>query len=293
MSNGGPLINIGELAKPASILVEKICDGIAGIAQPFQIVRIAKAEAKAKIIETVAQIDADELQNRALRRFAAEEINKQVNIEDIIKKALPELNSGARPNDIENDWIANFFDKCKLISDVEMQTLWAKVLSGEANSPGSYSKRTINFLSTMDKSDANLFCILCRYVWCFEKYDFTPLIFNLHDDIYDKEGLTFDVLKHLQDIGLIYFDVLQIYHKQHVPKNTIASYHNIDFGIELPKPLDNNVEVGHVLLSKVGSELVPLAGNNPLDGFLEYTIRQFLNDGCIVFSKWPRTVTNG
>ena len=34
---------------------------------------------------------------------------------------------------MEEDWIANFFDKCRIVSDSEMQSLWARVLAGEAN----------------------------------------------------------------------------------------------------------------------------------------------------------------
>jgi hypothetical protein len=285
MSNGGPLINIGELAKPASILVEKICDGIAGIARPYHIIRIAKAEAEAHKIETLAQIEIDEIQARAIRRFIAEENNKQLNIEDIINKAIPELNSDSRPNEIENDWITNFIDKCKLISDDEMQTLWSKVLAGEANSPGKYSKRTINFLATMDKEDANAFSLLCRYIWNFEENDFQPFIMNLHDDIYDKEGLTFDVIKHLQDIGLILYSNMERYNKQRIPKNITISYNNLYFEIELPKPIDNIVDVGHVLLSKVGSELATLAGNIPLNGFADYIVKHFISNGYVVSSK--------
>ena len=51
------------------------------------------------------------------------------------------------------------------ISDEEMQNIKSQVLSGEANSPGSFSKRTVNLLSDLDKKDAELFQTLCRFVW--------------------------------------------------------------------------------------------------------------------------------
>jgi hypothetical protein len=289
MSNGGPLINIGDLTKPATLLIEKITEGIAGIYRPYQIRRIAEAEAEAEKIHAIAHIEIDELQRRALTRFVAEETNKQSNIEEIVKKAIPELAGNSRPDNIENDWIANFFDKCKLISDEEMQALWSKVLAGEANSPGRYSKRTINFLATMDKSDANIFSILCRYIWDIGG-DVVPLVFNLHDKIYDKEGLTFDVIKHLQDIGIIMFSIHTTYNKQLLPKIINVSYQGLRFRMELPKQENNQMEVGKVLLSRVGSELVPLVGKNPISGFVEYVIAQFLTDGCIISSDWPRVM---
>lgn len=122
------------------------------------------------------------MQQRALGRFLAEEARKQANIEEITQKALPDLKEGSRPQDVEDDWIKNFFDKCRLISDDEMQSLWAKILAGEANAPGKYTKRTVNFLSSIDKSDAMLFTELCGFGWFLGNV--IPLIYQIQDDIY-------------------------------------------------------------------------------------------------------------
>jgi Protein of unknown function (DUF2806) len=111
------------------VLIEKIAEAVDGIARPWQIKRVAEAEAEADKIHAVAQIEISELQRRAVTRLFAEEAKKQNNTEAITAKALPELNSDAKPEDVEDDWIANCFDKCRLISDEEMQKLWAKVLS--------------------------------------------------------------------------------------------------------------------------------------------------------------------
>ncbi|MGO9633300.1 MAG: DUF2806 domain-containing protein, partial [Steroidobacteraceae bacterium] len=59
----------------------------------------------------------------SLSRFVIEEAKKQYNIEAITEKALPLLGEGASPQNIEDDWIAHFFDRCRLISDEEMQGL--------------------------------------------------------------------------------------------------------------------------------------------------------------------------
>ena len=56
-----------------------------------------------------------------------EEAIKQRNIESITAKALPQVEESATPQNIENDWIANFFDKSRLISDDEMQVLWSRL----------------------------------------------------------------------------------------------------------------------------------------------------------------------
>jgi hypothetical protein len=54
MNEGGSLINLGELSKPATVLIEKIAEATGGIFRPFQIRRIAQAEADAEIIKVSA-----------------------------------------------------------------------------------------------------------------------------------------------------------------------------------------------------------------------------------------------
>ncbi|MCI0475283.1 MAG: DUF2806 domain-containing protein, partial [Anaerolineales bacterium] len=109
MNEGITLANIGELSKPATVLIEKISDAIGGIFRPHQIRRIAEAEAQAEKIKAVSQIEITDLQRRALQRFMIEEAKKQDNIETITRKALGDVKDDARPGEIEDDWITHFF----------------------------------------------------------------------------------------------------------------------------------------------------------------------------------------
>lgn len=181
------LINIGELSKPATVLVEKISEAVGGVFKPYQLVRMAKAEVQAEHLRAEAQIEISDLQRRAFHRFIEEEGKKQKNIEDITQKALPQVDENSKPDEVEDDWITNFFDRCRLISDDEMQALWSRVLAGEANSPGSYSKRTVNFLSDLDKSDADLFTRLCGFGW--QIGNVVPVIYDEQAEIYERAAL--------------------------------------------------------------------------------------------------------
>ena len=163
MSDGFSLINInGKIVEPATVLIRKISDAIGGGFKPRQIRRVAQAEADTEVIKAKSQVEITALQQRALTRFIMEESKKQDNIESITEKAIGQLDVSSTPQDIEDDWITNFFDKCRIISDEEMQILWAKILAGESNSPGTYSKHTINSLGSLDKTDAELFMALCK-----------------------------------------------------------------------------------------------------------------------------------
>ena len=109
-----PLVNIGELSRPATVLIEKISDAVGGVFKPYQIVRVAKAEAEAEKIRADAEIVVEDIHRRAMHRFFEEEAKKQKNIEDITQKALPNLNDDAKSENVEDDWISNFFDKCRI-----------------------------------------------------------------------------------------------------------------------------------------------------------------------------------
>src|SRR2546430_2079351 len=105
MPEGSSLINLGEISKPATVLVEKISDAVGGLFKPYQIRKVSKAETDAEIIRAQAQIEITDLQCRALTRFVGEEAKKQKNMEDITEKALPELKESSQPQDVDDDWI--------------------------------------------------------------------------------------------------------------------------------------------------------------------------------------------
>jgi hypothetical protein len=284
MSGKNSIINLGELSKPATVLIEKISDAIGGVFKPYQIVRVAKAEAEAERIRAESQIQVTDLHRRAFHRFLEEEAKKQKNIEDITYQALPQLGEKSKPEEVEDDWITNFFDKCRLISDSEMQSIWSRVLAGEANSPGSYSKRTVDFLSSLDKTDASLFTNLCVFGWAIGN-DFIPVIYDVMDEIYNKRGIRFNSLKHLDSIGLIQFDSLAGYSRIDLPKKFSVLYYGHPVLLELEKESDNEMEVGNVLLTKVGEELAPICGSCPDTDFREYVLKRWKKKGYIKEQK--------
>ncbi len=201
MSDDSPisLVNLGQLSKPADTLIKKVSAAVGGIFAPWQIKRVAKAEAEARLIKTKTEIKITDLHRRAMHRFVEEEAKRQENMEAITEKALPQLDSGSDPSKMEDDWLTNFFDKSRIVSDKDMQELWARVLAGEANSPGSYSKRTVNFLGDLDKRDAELFSALCSFGWFIG--NFTPLVYDVNASIYNDKGLDFGTLTHLDSMS--------------------------------------------------------------------------------------------
>ncbi len=291
MSSDKPIIDFGELSKPATVLVEKISDAVGGFFKPYQMVRVAKAEAEVERIRAESQIQISDLHRRALHRFLEEEAKKQQNIEEITRQALPQLDDKARPQEVENDWITNFFDKCRLISDSEMQSLWSRVLAGEANAPGSYSKRTVNFLSSLDKSDAQLFTNLCKFSWKFG--DLIPLVYDVQADIYNKCGINYKSLEHLDSIGLVQFNSPFGRRLLELPKSFSVSYYGRPTVLELRDETNNEMDIGHVILTRIGEELAPICGSQPDEEFREYILKKWKGMGYIREEKTEPPTGNG
>ena len=195
------LAGLGEgLTKPATVLVEKISDAVGGLYRPRQIRAIAQAEADAARIHTESEIEITALHQRGFFRWVEEVAEQQFNMEEITRKALPLVGEDASPGDMENDWIANFFAKSRGISDSEMQGLWARILAGEANAPGSFSRKTVNLMEDIDAIEAARFVNMCGFSW-----NIGPIIFDTNDAIYTRKGVSFKSISQIESLGLIHF----------------------------------------------------------------------------------------
>jgi hypothetical protein len=283
---GNLIINLGDLPKTVAVLIEKIAGAAGVVYEPHQIVRAAKAEKEAERLRTESQIETSDLRRRAFYRIREEEAKRQRNIEEITRQALPQVSENARPEDVEDDWIINFFDKCRLISDSEMQGLWSRILAGEANSPGSYSKRTVNFLSSLGKDEAHLFTKLCIFGCVVQEVkDFTPLIYETEATIYRKHGIHYSSLSHLESIGLITFGAMYGYSRLHLPKKIPVHYYGELTMLEFPKASGNTMNIGYLELTRIGRELAGICGSSPDPAFRDYLHKKWVELGYITKEK--------
>lgn len=282
MAEGNSLINLGDLSKPATVLIEKVSGAVGLIYEPYHIKRKARAEAEAGKIRAIAKLELNELERRAIDRFVQQEARRQDNIEQITAQAAASLPPDAKVEKLEEDWVAHFFKQCDTVSDREMQSLWARLLSGEAANPGTFSKRTVDFVSTIDKKDAELFTTFCQFVWFFGEA--TPLIYETEHEIYAKQGMNFSRLKHLDAIGLVSLESVSGYVLQKLAKQAYAFYYGRPTAIEFPNDQNNTLQLGHVLLTTVGKELAPICGSRRNEEFYEYIIRKWFEQGLVLSS---------
>lgn len=251
-----PLVPISETAKT---LIEEISKGIGGIAAPYQTKRMAKAE-----------IEAEDIRARAKRRREKEDLYHQKNMEDIIIKAIPHFDENAKSENVSDDWRTNFFDKCKNISDKDMQDIWSQILAGEANNTGSYSNGTVNVLSNLDGEDAKLFTKFNSFTWLVHAFPI-PLIFDINADIYRQNGITEEILTILDEIRLVNYG--GIIRTQITPAwNPISIfYENKEIQIEC-----SQFDVGIATLTRAGKQLLSICRSSRIEGIYEY-VKHYVN----------------
>ena len=273
MADGTSLINLGELSKPATVLVEKVCNAVGIVFEPTRIVRKAKAEASAEIIKTNASIEIRDIERRAIDRFIQQETRKQENIESITFQAVKNLPSDAQVESLDEDWIAHFFKHCETVSDKEMQSLWARLLAGEASKPSTFSKRTVQFISAIDKKDAELFTQFCQFAWNLG--EIVPFITDYLNNIYIDEGINFESLLHLETIGLIAFDGNGRYVNKALLKEHVVQYHDTLHTIKFKKESDNSLDIGKALFTSMGKELFYIANPKENEAFHQYILQEW------------------
>ena len=290
--SGFSLVDLSGFSKPANTLVNKIANAFGRHFDPSQRIRMAEAEAQAdrilRVSATETDVEVAELRQRAATRFANEEMTKQLNMENIIEKALPGLDDDANPEEMENGWIMNFFDKGRMVSDDDMQQIWAGILAGEANAPGSYSRKTVNVLADLETDDARLFRNLSMFRMIPADVTFSKsqdrvteirpqmhkrpalLVIDSEHPIYADVGINFMSLSRLEWLGLITSAVTG-YEMNHTGSGLMIR----SFGNELlyVVPSDKSIGLGEYQFTPAGAELsqlcTPLGSPN---GFADYIV---------------------
>lgn len=197
-----PLSNLKDLSRPLEKLVDVVSAGIGTLYAPFGAVREAKASAKAKIIHAKADIAVASLYERAQSRLMHKEEERQSNIEAIAKTAAMELPAIVSEEPLDHDWITQFFDHSQDIHEMDMQLLWGRILAGEIAKPGAYAKRTLQFLKTLEKWEAEKFSDLCSLSIRDENGWHILFEGNLSKHIPEKLG-NLGLINHFINIGLL------------------------------------------------------------------------------------------
>ena len=242
-------LKLGEFAKPIDTLIREVSKGISTLSE------------------------------EPLRRWNEKrDLIHAMNMCNIIEKArAKESQANSISLGVEGGFLLNFLDKCKTVTDADMQDLWASILAKESDIPGSFSQLTINSLENFRKQDAEWFISLCGYV-CEINTEKIPLIRDVNHEVYTKNGIDSDVLEHLCALNVIesdtFFGGSRGTTKPSTPRlNSGESISIFYFG----KKLDyvnagdkDSLNVGNITFTSIGKELLSICNNKQVEGFFEH-----------------------
>ena len=137
-------------------------------ASTMNIIAKAQAEARSTLVSPEAVVEGEvDFGNLVEQRIRFQEEKRQANIGSVVRKAALQLGDGeVQDHEVDHDWTARFFSDVQDVSTEETQELYAKILAGEVERPGSTSVRTLSILRDLDQSTAMLFrtqCSACLY----------------------------------------------------------------------------------------------------------------------------------
>ena len=191
-----------------------------GQASAVQIISEANEEARCTLMGenslAVAHFDIGET---IRQRLEFQEEKRQSNIISVLNEAAEQLgDKEVQDHEPDHDWNARFFNEVQDVSSDDMRTLWAKILAGEVEKPGSTSARTLTILKNLDRESARLFntlCSICVSIRLGAEAVLDSRVPTMGgqpgQNCLQKYGLSFDNLNILNEYGLIISDFNSYY----------------------------------------------------------------------------------
>ena len=265
------LINFNSSPEVTNNLIEKISAAIGWIALHETPKRIALST----FIDDIKQSNYDPLIKAAMISNANRIIKEYTNQRDIVALASQNISNAEGIKKLENDWLAQFMDSVKDVSNDEFKKVWALILAAEGNAPGSVPKSLFYILQKMDKMDAQTFTKFSSMViriWG----EATPFIWNefyasnpKERGIYCESGVSFEEINQLETLGLIKI------------RNDVfgSGFIVSDDGLNEPREIRyfghylaipdtvKNIRVGSVLFTKDGKALYEAINAVEMSGF--------------------------
>lgn len=300
-ASGITVTDVLGFAKGTLKLLDTIALGVGKVYEPWHIQRMAKA--KAKEIEIISDKinenfslpirydngevyinaeDANQLAMRAQNRAFYQEMRKQQNIENVITKAYSKMEHVSDVSDkpVDPDWVNSFFDSVANVSNEQMQTLWAKLLAGEVETPGAFSLRTLNTLKNMSQLDAELFSQIVPFILCLKKGDAYQHFVFADPETLSRNSIPFGAIIALNDAGLMYSGQVQINIKLSCNMDVIISNASKNIRIKSNNAQDITLAYPIYPLTEAGGELYNIVkGSNPMDS------KHYLSTCCDVLKK--------
>lgn len=215
-----------------------------------------------------------EIIDKIKHRIIHQEVNRQVNLDNIIEKSAEYLNENVSDEPVDEDWRAKYFSKAQDITSNEMQDIWAKILANEVSSPGAVSLRTLEIVSNLSKKEAEIF----ERIACLALDKGNILKFD-NENSFDEFGISYNDLLILRAANLVFdSDTLNLTFTYIKEINGTV----IQFGTKIVKVQKENVtkfSFNQVSLTPSGTELMKTLNIKPNYAFFDKFIEEKTKQG--------------
>lgn len=133
----------------------------------------------------------------------------------------------------------------------------------------------------LSSENRRLFDALCQFIWI--QGEPLPLIFDLNEKIYTEQAITHETLRQLEGCGLIDFEPGGFV-KRKLGKHTRLFYCGEPIKIGFPGAMNNQLDLGHVILTEYGKTLAANTRISRNQAFYDYVINRWFQAGYSVAS---------
>ena len=279
---------------------------VRGEADALRIIAAAQAEARETLVSVASDVRGEiDIADTVSQRIQFQEGKRHRNIGSVVGQTAELLGDKEVPNrEPDHDWTARFFNYIQDISSEEMQLLWAKVLAGQIEQPGSGSIRALSILRNLDNATAKLFQLLCSA--CVKISPDGSLVLdarvpslgrNAGENSLQKFGLSYGNLNILNEHGLIISDYNSRYDMRMCIGIVGQSSDQVPFFVRIPfgfqgrhwiltaaseRQLSAEFFVSGVALSRAGMELSKITECEPMPEYHQALAEFFVSQDLVM-----------
>lgn len=216
----------------------------------------AKKQGYKNIIDEISKREDINPIDRAVIISQFNKIKKEhKNRAQIIDKAVKLLEKGDNPEKIKDDWLIEFFDLCKNVSDEELQFVWARVLQKECTEDGKSSLRLLRTISDITKNEINMITKIAKNInYATANSEYWGIVCS-EMQFLETIGISLDEIMELEELGVIKRETFSF------KDGSKFSYCNVNYAIKYKKKSYLNLTkfVNFFRLTQVGMEILNLA----------------------------------